>query len=54
VLRSALTALLPSVIAARALDRLAAARYDPFDPALARADPWKSWRLGLAALHHRF
>jgi hypothetical protein len=52
--RSALAALLPTVIASRALTRLAAARYDPFDPALTRADPWQGWRLALAALRHRF
>ncbi len=51
---SALAAMLPTVIAARTLDRLAAAGHDPFDPALARADPWQSWRLALAALRRRF
>jgi NADH dehydrogenase [ubiquinone] 1 alpha subcomplex assembly factor 6 len=52
--RSALAALLPTVIASRALTRLASAGHDPFDPHLARADPWQSWRLALAALRHRF
>jgi phytoene synthase len=52
--RSALAALLPAVIAARALDQLAAAGHDPFDPALARGDPWQSWRLAVAALRRRF
>jgi NADH dehydrogenase [ubiquinone] 1 alpha subcomplex assembly factor 6 len=52
--RPALAALLPAVVAARALDRLARARYDAFDPALARADPLQSWRLALAALRRRF
>jgi NADH dehydrogenase [ubiquinone] 1 alpha subcomplex assembly factor 6 len=51
---SALAAMLPTVIAARTLDRLAAAGHDPFDPALARADPWQSWRLALAALRRRY
>jgi phytoene synthase len=50
----ALAALLPTVVASRILDRLARARYDPFDPALARADPMQSWRLALAALRRRF
>jgi NADH dehydrogenase [ubiquinone] 1 alpha subcomplex assembly factor 6 len=48
--RSVLAALLPAVIASRALTRLAAAGHDPFDPALAGVDPWQSWRLALAAL----
>jgi NADH dehydrogenase [ubiquinone] 1 alpha subcomplex assembly factor 6 len=51
---SALAALLPTVIAARALARLAAADHDPFDPALARLDPWQAWRLALAALRRRY
>jgi hypothetical protein len=38
----------------RTLDRLAVARHDPFDPALARPDPWQSRRLALAALRRRF
>jgi NADH dehydrogenase [ubiquinone] 1 alpha subcomplex assembly factor 6 len=50
----ALAALLPTVVAAHALDRLARARYDAFDPALARADPLQSLRLALAAFRHRF
>jgi phytoene synthase len=50
----ALAALLPTVIAARALDRLAAARHDPFHPALVRPDPLQSWRLAVAALRRRF
>jgi phytoene synthase len=50
---SALAALLPTVIAARILDRLAGAGHDPFDPALARTDPWQGWRLALAALRRR-
>jgi phytoene synthase len=51
---SALAALLPTVLAARALDLLAAAGHDPFDPALARPDPWQSWRLAVATLRRRF
>jgi NADH dehydrogenase [ubiquinone] 1 alpha subcomplex assembly factor 6 len=48
--RPAFAALLPTVVAARTLHRLARARYDPFDPRQARADPLQSWRLALAAL----
>jgi NADH dehydrogenase [ubiquinone] 1 alpha subcomplex assembly factor 6 len=50
----ALAALLPTVIAARSLRRLARARYDPFDPRLAPADPLQSWALALAALCWHF
>jgi len=52
--RAAVPALLPAIIAARALDRLRRARYDPFDPALATGDPLQSWRLAAAALLGRF
>jgi phytoene synthase len=52
--RSATAALLPTVVARRALARLARAGYDPFDPRLAPADPWQGWRLAIAALRHRF
>jgi phytoene synthase len=52
--RRALAALLPALIAGRVLQRLARARYDPFDPELERADPRQSWRLAVAALCRRF
>jgi phytoene synthase len=48
--RAALPALLPAVIARHALNRLARAGWDPFDPALAQLDPWQSWRLAVAAM----
>ncbi len=52
--RSALPALLPAVIAARALTRLRRAGCDPFAPALAAPDPFQSWRLLWASLTNRF
>jgi NADH dehydrogenase [ubiquinone] 1 alpha subcomplex assembly factor 6 len=52
--RPALAALLPTVVAARVLNQMARTRHDPFDPALARADPLQSWRLAFAALRRRF
>ena len=52
--RAALPALLPSVLARADLARLARAGYDPFAPAVAGADPWRSWRLSLAALRRRY
>jgi NADH dehydrogenase [ubiquinone] 1 alpha subcomplex assembly factor 6 len=52
--RSALPALLPSIIASRGLARLKRAGHDPFSPALAHADPMQSWRLAVAALFNRF
>jgi len=52
--RSALPALLPAVIARRALARLNRAGNDPFSPALAEPDPLQSWRLAVAALFNRF
>jgi NADH dehydrogenase [ubiquinone] 1 alpha subcomplex assembly factor 6 len=52
--RSALPALLPAIIARRALARLKRAAYDPFHPALARPDPLQSWRLAVAALLGRY
>ena len=54
VARAALPALLPAVVAGRSLTRLRRARYNPFDPALARRDPLQSWRLAAAALRGRF
>jgi NADH dehydrogenase [ubiquinone] 1 alpha subcomplex assembly factor 6 len=50
----AVPALLPAVIAGRALAFLQRADYDPFDPSLARPDPLQSWRLAAAALFYRF
>ena len=52
--RAALPALLPAVIAERALARLRRARWDPFDPRLAAADTLQSWRLAVAAVLGRF
>ena len=54
IARTALPALLPAVIAARALRRLEWANYDPFDPVLARPDALQIWRLATAALRRRF
>jgi phytoene synthase len=51
--RAALPGLLPAVIARHALKRLTRAGWDPFDPALARPDPWQSWRLANAAWRRR-
>jgi NADH dehydrogenase [ubiquinone] 1 alpha subcomplex assembly factor 6 len=52
--RAALPALLPAVIAGRALARLERAGHDPFAPALALPDPLQTWRLAAAALRRRF
>jgi phytoene synthase len=52
--RSAVPALLPAVIARRWLTRLSRAGNDPFNPALAEADPSQAWRLAVAALFNRF
>ena len=52
--RAALPALLPAVLAGADLARLERAGYDPFDRRLARHDPWRSWRLTLAALRRRY
>ncbi len=52
--RAALPALLPAVLAQADLARLARAGYDPFAPAVARPDPWRSWRLTLASLRGRY
>jgi NADH dehydrogenase [ubiquinone] 1 alpha subcomplex assembly factor 6 len=52
--RSALPALLPAVIADRALFRLSRVGWDPFNPHLAAPDPLQSWRLAAAALRGRF
>lgn len=52
--RAALPALLPSVLVSADLARLARAGYDPFAPAVAGVDPWRGWRLSLAALRRRY
>ena len=52
--RSALPALLPAVIARRWLARLSRTGNDPFNPALAEADPSQAWWLAVAALFNRF
>ncbi len=52
--RTALPALLPAVLARADLARLARGGYDPFAPAIARPDPWRSWRLALASLRGRY
>lgn len=52
--RAALPALLPAVLAGADLARLKRAGYDPFDRRLARRDPWRGWRLTLAALRRRY
>jgi NADH dehydrogenase [ubiquinone] 1 alpha subcomplex assembly factor 6 len=52
--RSAIAALLPSVVADRFLARLRHAEYDPLTPALAMPDPLQIWRLAAAALLNRF
>jgi NADH dehydrogenase [ubiquinone] 1 alpha subcomplex assembly factor 6 len=52
--RAALPALLPAVVAERALVRLRRAGCNPFDPSLAVLDPLQSWRLAAAAWRRRF
>ncbi len=52
--RAALPALLPAVIAERALVRLRRVGWDPFDPRLAVPDPLQTWHLLLARLSGRF
>jgi NADH dehydrogenase [ubiquinone] 1 alpha subcomplex assembly factor 6 len=52
--RAALPALLPAVLAGADLARLRRAGYDPFAPRVAATDPWRSWRLTLAAATARF
>jgi NADH dehydrogenase [ubiquinone] 1 alpha subcomplex assembly factor 6 len=52
--RAAIAALLPAVIAGRALARLRHAGYDPFNRALAGPDPLLTWHLAAAALLGRF
>ena len=52
--RAALPALLPAVIADRALARLRRAGWNPFDARLAASDTLQSWRLAAAVLRRRF
>ena len=52
--RTALPALLAAVLAGADLARLRRAGYDPFAPRVAASDPWRSWRLTLAAATARF
>lgn len=52
--RAALPALLPAPIAERFLDRIAAAGYDPFAPALVRTDGFTAARLAFAAWRGRW
>ena len=52
--RRAMPALLPAIVAERALRRLARAGYDPFDPRLLAPDPAQIWRLAMAALARRY
>jgi NADH dehydrogenase [ubiquinone] 1 alpha subcomplex assembly factor 6 len=52
--RAALPALLPGALAGADLARLRRAGYDPFDRRLAGPDPWRGWRLTLAALARRY
>jgi NADH dehydrogenase [ubiquinone] 1 alpha subcomplex assembly factor 6 len=52
--RAAVPALLPAVLAAADLARLQRAGYDPFAPRFAGTDPWRAWRLTVAALRGRY
>lgn len=52
--RAALPALLPAVVAERALARLRHTGWNPFDPRLAAPDTLQSWRLAVAALRGHF
>jgi NADH dehydrogenase [ubiquinone] 1 alpha subcomplex assembly factor 6 len=52
--RRALPALLPAIVAGRALERLAQAHHDPFDPHLLAPDPLQIWRLAWAAILKRY
>jgi NADH dehydrogenase [ubiquinone] 1 alpha subcomplex assembly factor 6 len=51
--RPAVAALLPAALARADLARLTRARFDPFDPRIARPDPLRSWRLAIAMLRGR-
>jgi NADH dehydrogenase [ubiquinone] 1 alpha subcomplex assembly factor 6 len=52
--RAALAALLPAIVAERALLRLERAAFDPYEASLRMPDPLQVWRLALAALRGRF
>jgi phytoene synthase len=52
--RAALPALLPAIVAERALARLRRAAWNPFDPSVAMPDPLLTWRLAMAMLRRRF
>jgi phytoene synthase len=52
--RAALPALWPTLFAAADLARLRRAGFNPFAPALARPDPWRSWRLAAAYARGRY
>jgi NADH dehydrogenase [ubiquinone] 1 alpha subcomplex assembly factor 6 len=52
--RTALPALLPAVLAGADLARLRRAGYDPFAPRVGASNPWRSWRLTVAALTARY
>ena len=51
---AALPALLPAIVAERALVRLRRADWNPFDPSVAVPDPLLTWRLAAAMLRRRF
>jgi NADH dehydrogenase [ubiquinone] 1 alpha subcomplex assembly factor 6 len=51
---AAMPAMLPAVIADRALRQLRSAGFDPFAAGLARPDPLQVWRLLLAVISRRF
>jgi phytoene synthase len=50
----AVPALLPAVVAGRALRRLARVGWDPFDPRVAAPDPRQIWHLAWAAVLRRY
>jgi NADH dehydrogenase [ubiquinone] 1 alpha subcomplex assembly factor 6 len=52
--RRAVPALLPAIVAERALRRLARADHDPFDPRLLAPDPAQIWSLAWAAVLRRY
>lgn len=54
VSRAALPALLPAVLAAADLARLRRVDFNVFAPGLARADPWRAWRLAVAMALRRY
>ena len=54
VVRAALPALLPAIVAERYLRRLKRAGYDPFDKTVTTPDSLQSWRFAAAVLFNRF